>query len=203
MSIGQLPPLPPLAHWKLDETEGDIAYDSTGVNDALVLGDPLWQPVGGQVDGALQFDGVDDYVITDPVLNPADGVFSVVAWIKGGAPGQAVLSQADGASWLCTDSVEGNLMTELKASGRGAGGPLLSQTVITGGEWHRLGLVWNGSYRYLYVDGAEVAKDAAPLSSLEDAYGGLYFGVGSTLAPGTFFSGLIDDIRIYNRVVDP
>jgi len=46
MSIGQLPPLPPLAHWKLDETEGDIAYDSAGVNDALVLGDLLWQPTG-------------------------------------------------------------------------------------------------------------------------------------------------------------
>jgi hypothetical protein len=32
---------------------------------------------------------------------------------------------------------------------------------------------------------------------------GLYFGVGSTLAPGTFFSGLIDDVRVYNLVVNP
>jgi len=29
------------------------------------------------------------------------------------------------------------------------------------------------------------------------------FGVASTLAPGTFFSGLIDDVRIYNRAVIP
>ncbi|MBC8217228.1 MAG: hypothetical protein H8E73_02075, partial [Planctomycetes bacterium] len=63
--------------------------------------------------------------------------------------------------------------------------------------------VWDGSYRHLYVDGVEVAEDATPLVGLEDAYGGLYFGVGSTLAPGTFWSGLIDDIRIYNRVVSP
>ena len=171
------------------------------------MGGPEWQPDGGSVEGALQFDGIDDYVSTDPVLNPADpeisSGFSVIAWVVGGAPGQVVLSQADGANWLCTDSVGGNLMTELKPSGRGATGPLLSQTVITDGEWHRMGFVWDGSYRHLYVDGAEVANDAAPLSGLESAEGGLYFGVGSTLAPGTYFWGLIDDIRIYNRAVSP
>lgn len=31
----------------------------------------------------------------------------------------------------------------------------------------------------------------------------LYIGVGSTLAPGTYFWGLIDNIRIYNRAVSP
>jgi hypothetical protein len=32
-------------------------------------------------------------VITGFVLNPEDGPFSVFAWVKGGAPDQAVLSQ--------------------------------------------------------------------------------------------------------------
>ena len=50
----------------------------------------------------------------------------------------------------------------------------------------------------MYAGGVEVAQDATPLSSLEDADGGLYFGAGSDLTPGTFFSGLIDDVRIYN-----
>jgi hypothetical protein len=31
--------------------------------------------------------------------------------------------------------------------------------------------------------------------------GGLYFGTSSTLAPVIFSSGLIDDVRIYNRVI--
>ncbi|MHC4072456.1 MAG: LamG-like jellyroll fold domain-containing protein [Planctomycetota bacterium] len=192
-----------IAHWPLDEAQGAIAYDSAADFDGTLIGDPMWQPDGGKVAGALQFDGVDDYVNTDFVLNPEDGKFSVLAWIKGGAPGQVVLSQADAENWLCTDSVEGCLMTELKAYGRGAAGPPLSQPVITDGEWHRIALVWDDSYRRLYVDGAEVATDTAPLSALEDAYGGLYFGVGSALTPGTFFSGLIDDVRIYNRAVSP
>jgi hypothetical protein len=36
-----------------------------------------------------------------------------------------------------------------------------------------------------------------------DAVKGLYFGAGSTLAPSTFWSGLIDDVRIYDRAVTP
>jgi len=192
-----------VAHWPLDEAQGVIAYDNVADRDGTLMGDPVWQPDGGMLAGALQFDGIDDYVSTDPVLNPADGKFSVVAWIKDGAPGQAILSQTGAANWLSTDSVEGCLITELKASGRGAPGPLLSEAIITDNTWHRIGLVWDGSCRHLYMDGLEVAKDTVPLSALEDASGGLYFGVGSTLAPGTYFSGLIDDVRIYNRVVAP
>jgi hypothetical protein len=192
-----------IAHWPLDESQGAVAHDSAADFDGTLTGGPVWQPDGGMVAGALQFDGIDDYVSTDFVLNPTDGKFSVVTWVKGGAPGQAVLSQTDSANWLCTNSVEGYLMAELKAYGRGAAGPLLSQAVITDGEWHRIVLVWDDSYRRLYVDGAEVATDTAPLSALEDAYGGLYFGVGSTLAPDSFWAGLIDDVRIYNRAVRP
>ncbi len=155
------------------------------------------------VAGALQFDGIDDYVITNPVLNPTDSVFSIFAWIKGGAPGQAVLSQAGYASWLCTDPVEGNLMTELKAGGRYNNGPMFSQAVISDGQWHHVGFVWDGLYRFLYVDGIEVAKDATAQNPPIPANGGLYIGAGKNLEAGTFFSGLIDDIRIYNRVVSP
>jgi hypothetical protein len=91
-------------------------------------------------------------------------------------------------------------MTELKGSGR-SGGPLQSQTVITDGDWHRLGFVWDGSIRTLYVDDVEVAKDAQ--DNLGGPDNGLCIGAGSDLEPGTFWSGLIDDVRIYNRVLTP
>ncbi len=194
-------PVELIGHWKLDEDEGGIAYNSVGDNHGILHGEPLWQPDSGQVAGALEFDGIDDYVSTESVLNPSKVVFSVLAWVKGGAPNQTIVSQAGAANWLCTDSVEGFLMTELKG-GRGATA-LLTQTAIADGTWHRIGFVWDGSYRHLYVDGTEVATDTTTLSGLESAEDGLYFGTGSTLAPSTFFSGLIDDIRIYNRVVSP
>jgi len=189
-----------IAYWKLDETEGIVAQDSAGYSDAYVIGGPLWQSTGGMVDGALQFDGVDDYVVTGTVLDPAEGPFSVFAWIKGGAPGQVVLSQIGGVNWLCADTLEGNLMTELKATGRSAAA-LLSQTVITDGNWHRIGLVWDGSHRTLYVDDVAVAEDAQ--TNLQGSDNGLYIGTGMAMEPGSFWSGLIDDVRIYNRAVTP
>jgi len=189
-----------VAYWKLDETEGEIAYDSVGVYDGILNGVPTWQPTSGMIDGALELDGIDDYVSTPFVLNPADGKFSVFVWIKGGAPGQAVLSQIGGVNWLCADTLEGKLMTELKATGRGAAA-LLSQTIITDDNWHRIGLVWDGSHRTLYVDDIAVAEDEQ--TNLEVSNNGLYIGTGTAMEPGSFWSGLIDDVRIYNRAVKP
>ena len=203
---GQEIPSPFLvAHWKLDEAEGDVAYDSAGENDATVVGNPLWRPEGGRVSGAIQLDGVDDYVSTDFVLNPADGPFSVFAWIQGGSPGDVVMSQIDGIggsgeTWLGTEPSSGKFMSGLvpPAAGRFIPQPLKSQSVITDGQWHHIGFVWDGSYRSLYVDGVEVAKDEAALGKLKYSNGGLYFGAGKTLDATSFFSGLIDDVRIYD-----
>jgi N-acetylneuraminic acid mutarotase len=184
-----------IAHWALDEVEGDIAYDSAGVNDAFVIGEPVWQPDGGQVNGALQLDGVDDCVIADSVLNPARGPFSVFTWIKGGLPDQVFISGPMSANWLCTETLTGNLITELKGTGR-SGKPLKSQTVITDRNWHHVGFVWDGSHRTLYVDGVAVAEDKQ--ADLEGSNDGLYLGCGKDMEVGTYWSGLIDDVRIYN-----
>lgn len=189
-----------LAHWKLDETEGDVAYDSAATNDTAVMGDAIWQPDCGQIDGALQFDGIDDYIETPGMLNPADGVFSVFAWVKGVMPGQVIISQEDSADWLLADT-QGYLMTALKSGGRRSGAPLISEMTITDDNWHWVGFTWDGSNRTLYVDDIVVAEDS--LSNLAGASGGLRIGTGSNLEPGTFWSGLIDDVRIYDRVVKP
>ena len=196
-----------VAFWKLDETDGSIAHDSIGVNDGICDGDPVWQPDGGMVAGALQFDGIDDYISTDFVLNPAYSRFSVFAWIKGGAPGQVIISQANGIgngeTWLGLDAQSGALMTGLVSTplGRFKPEPLISESVISDGQWHHIGFVWDGSYRILYVDGIEVAKDNAAQNPLKPADGGLYIGANKTLGAGTFFSGLIDDVRIYNQAL--
>ena len=188
-----------LAHWALDETEGIIAYDSAGTNDAALSGDPVWQPTMGQLDGALELDGDEDCIITGSVINPADGPFSVIAWVKGGAAGQVVVSESS-SNWLCTDPSNGELSTELACQGRSSI-PLLSEKVITDGEWHRIGLVYDGSNRTLYVDGIIVAQDTQ--GSLKESNSGLYIGTGKALEPGSFWSGLIDDVRIYNRALKP
>ena len=189
-----------IAHWALDEAEGNTAHDSVSGNDDLVMGGALWQTAGGMVDGALELDGVDDCLITTFGPNPADGPFSVIAWVRGGAAGQAAISEPGGANWLCTDPSTGELITELEGSGR-SGGPLLSQAGVTDGEWHRIGIVWDGLHRTLCVDDAVVAEDEQ--DCLEGSGNGLYIGTGKAMEPGSYWSGLIDDVRIYNRAVIP
>ena len=191
-----------MAHWKLDETEGDIAYDSVGSNNGTLTGGPLWQPADGQIDGALAFDGADDYISTPSVLDPADAPFSVFAWIKGGAPGHVVISQTGipwGANWLRAGP-SGSLTTELKGTDRWDR-PLVSGSIITDGSWHHIGLVWDGSNRTLYVDDVAVITDTQ--NDLGSTTGGLHIGAGKNLEPSTFWSGLIDDVRIYDQAITP
>jgi Domain of unknown function (DUF4185)/Concanavalin A-like lectin/glucanases superfamily len=192
-----------VAHWKLDETEGLIAHDSAGGHDGNLNGTAAWRPSDGRMTGAIELDGMADYICTPFVLDPAAGEFSVFAWIMGGARGQVVISQIAGANWLMADPLEGKLMTALShpSGGRATAPPLVSEFIITDGAWHRVGVVWDGSERILYADDVEVARDVQP--SLAGAAGGLYIGAGRNLEPGSFFSGLVDDIRVYNLTVTP
>ena len=184
-----------IAQWKLDEASGTTAADSVGTSDGVLVGNPFWQPAGGKKAGALEFDGVDDCIKTPFVLDPAIGPFSVRAWNKNGLPGQVFLSQAGGVNWLML-TPNGALATDLQQSGR-SGKPLVSAAMIADDMWHQVGLVWDGSNRILYVDDVEVARDKQ--ANLAGSAGGLHIGAGATLAPGSFWSGLIDDVRIYNR----
>lgn len=200
--------LQPVAHWRLDEVEGSIAEDCIGNNDGTLNGNHVWKPTAGIVGGALEFDGIDDYISTPFILDPAAGSFSVFAWIKGGARGQMIISQKDsvdgrntklGCAWLWADSSYGRLITRLMHP---PFHPLVSESVITDGQWHHVGLVYDleGLHRYLYVDGVEVAKDTDPVGGV-DSNGGLHFGTSKTLDAEAFWFGLIDDIRIYDEVL--
>jgi hypothetical protein len=198
--------IPPelVANWKFDETEGTVAYEAVEGKDGYLFGNPIWQPAEGKKEGALQFDGINDYLISVCDLNPADGPFSVFAWIKGGAPGQVIISQMDGTgsgeTWLGMDIESGCLITGLVPipAGRFVTLPLKSQQIISNNQWHHIGFVWDGSYRSLYVDGIEVAEDTSALTPLKYSDGGLYIGTNKALDAGCFFSGMIDDVRIYD-----
>jgi len=101
-----------------------------------------------------------------------------------------------GSTWIGANPLDGRLMTGLMDI---YFGPLESESVITDSQWHHIGLVYDFTTmkRHLYVDGTEVAVDSGYVGGVgSDA--GLYFGAGQALEAGSFFSGLIDDVRIYN-----
>jgi N-acetylneuraminic acid mutarotase len=186
-----------IAHWELDETGGDIAYDSVGQNNAIVVGDAQWQREDGHIDGALQLDGLTSYLSAPFIIDPPRQPFSAYVWIKGGQPGQTIISQEDAfGEWLSLDAA-GALTCTLTFPLA----PVTSSAVITDDQWHRIGLVSDGSGISLYVDDVEVAR--SDVSPLMPAVGNLRIGAGKNLEPGTFWFGMIDDVRIYDRVVIP
>jgi hypothetical protein len=191
-----------VAHFKLDEAKGSIANDSARNRDGTVHGGPAWQLRGGVDGGALLLDGIDDYISTSALLDPAAGNFSVFVWMKGGVANQAIVSQEGGVNWLIADTNNGALRTDLKVPAKEgreaapAGPPLISSAIVTDDDWHRVGFVRAGNDRILYVDGIEAARDTA--TDLESSTGGLHIGAGRDLDPASFFMGLIDDVRIYD-----
>lgn len=192
------PGLGRIAHWKFDETEGTVAYDSIGWDHANIHGEALWQPKAGYDAGALEFDGVDDSVTPRCSLNPVDGPFRISAWVKGGAPGQVIASHTPaglepGGTYLAADSTDGTLMTEAIIPM-----PLKSNVVITDDEWHKVGFEWDGKRRHLSVDENEVAMDDEVRHGMENT-GYLNIGTGKEFESGTFWSGLIDDVRVYKQ----
>ncbi len=189
-----------MAYWKLDETEGDIAYDTAGDHDATLSGEPAWIPTGGKMDGALQFDGLDDYVETDFILNPAEGAFRVTLWARGGEPNQVIISQqpdqTDGPIWLGADP-EGHLMTAW-VDDQGQTDTLTAEASITDSLWHQIKLEWDGKRRALYIDDQEVARDQNARGKIKDFFTGLQIGTGPTRAANTFWTGTLDEIRIFD-----
>ena len=190
-----------VAHWALDETAGDVVADCAGDHPGTLTGACLWCPDAGQVDGALELNGA-SFVVADRVVNPSQGPFSILAWIKGGAPGQVIMSQDSVSDWLAIDAESGGLMTAIAPpQSRHPTGPLVSDAIVSDGFWHRIALVWDGASRSLYADGTFVAADEQ--ETLVARNGSLNIGCDKDQTAGTFFTGLVDDIRVYNRAVRP
>jgi glucose/arabinose dehydrogenase len=196
-----------VAHWRLDETEGMVAHDSIGNQDAILEGGPEWRPLNGKIAGALEFDGIDDYARTPVVLNPALSSFSVFAGVKSNSPGRGIISHSSSSAaasdWLSTNQ-DGELLTGLTGSSRSSG-ILSSDFTVTDGQWHQVGLVWDQDtqIRTLYGDMTVVARDQVPQGNLMSADGNLFIGAVTSLSPDGFWLGLIDDVRIYDQVVNP
>ncbi len=195
-----------VAHWTFDEVAGEVAHDSLGRRSGAAHGSPAWRPDEGRIGGALGFDGVDDYVSAGAPLNPGAGPFTLFIWVKGGRPGQVILSQSNkagtGEVWLGTEAATGAVMTRLTDGSR-ITQPLVSNAVITDDAWHSLRLVWDGSGRHLYVDGTEVAADKRKLNPLRSSDADFYIATGKDLEAWSFWSGLVDDLRVYSRALMP
>lgn len=75
-------------HWRLDESSGSIAADSSPFGrDGQLYNAPTWRPDAGREAGALEFNGSDEYV---EAIGSQDANFekalTIMAWVRIGNP---------------------------------------------------------------------------------------------------------------------
>ena len=140
-----------VGHWRLNEGGGTTAYDTSGNgNDGALRGGPEW--VAGILDGALHFDGVDDFVeVPHAEILTVDNEVTVALWINAerhtgpnGAGWQGILGKSNGPrSYSLYTNSEGLL--HFSTAGVG---PVSSRTVPLN-EWVHVAVqVVGGEQRY-------------------------------------------------------
>ncbi len=198
----------------------EIVADSSGnFREAVLNGEPTWQISGGQTDGAISMDGVDDTIEDYEAGGYLNGLSAITIslWVKSDVVnedrGIFFTSEPDGADeelGLRYDiaGAEGHGSKGIKASIMTTSGytQIESSSNVHTTSWQHLALVWqSGSSLKLYIDGQpdsllyDMATEMGPV-------GGTVFGVEKfMLGRGTkngCWDGMMDDVRIYNWALD-
>jgi hypothetical protein len=191
-----------VGHWKLDETSGPLAADSSGLGRNLtVVGTANW--VGGAVDNALQLNGSTRAEVVSLMGNPKNITLAGWANLTGvDSNGAELVSIGDHFAIRLN---EGSITRAFFYNGTSWVSCSVSQTYLNTG-WHHFAAVYNDDQNTckLYVDGVERASVSAtttiPFGTL-----GTKTVIGAHGNGGTTwdFTGRIDDVRIYNRALCP
>jgi len=197
-----------IAHWKLDETSGTTAADSAGSNDGTLVGDPNWTT--GQIDGALELDGVDDHVNlgNDNSIKPALPV-TLTAWINMSVVQQQKIislgeTETSPHHGIAFQTITDKHLEVTYGSGQGASGPESRRskkgtTELNTGNWYHVAAVVRGPTDMdLYINGVNdggyyEGSGGSLVYSNNNSY------IGSKTPTDRFFNGTLDDVRIYNR----
>lgn len=203
----------PVGEWKMDEGTGTAVNDSSGNSTAGSFGgNPTWGI--GKLGSAIRFDGTGDFVNANSATILDDlAQFTAEAWMrpnaasggnerligKNGANDTGWMLQYDSSErlWFGVDYDITNLARQS------------SNNVLVPDQWQHVAVTWNGSATAtnvrFYINGAETTYGTTTNGNTNrntDNTQNLCFGSRCTSALGEF-TGLMDDVRIYNYVRTP
>jgi len=200
-----------VAHWNLDDGSGTTVGDSSGNYLHGTLDGPVW--TSGNMGGALHFDGIIGDGIDEVVDLPREAVngagdLSIGMWVKTVKAGeQALLS---GASLQFSNELllffPSSTEYQFNASNNSVNWEI---DPIDDGFWHHVLVVIDDIYNVvtLNIDGVSQGTQELSLDPTLVAPGGLVLGQDQDSVGGGFdddqaFSGELDDVRIYHKVLN-
>lgn len=186
-------------HWKMDETTGLIAYDSSVYHhDGTLSGGTIRDT--GVLDESLNFDGIDGYV--DTGYNKDLEQWTIMCWVK--SPEAAKRKDGHNSGPIRRGQ---NFAINWHHRGAGAVGAVSIKTAngwhnahfgqLDGEIWYHLTATYDGDVLKAYRDGVLIEENDEPDGPTAPETETLKFGRHS--GADLFFEGNVDDIRIYNR----
>ena len=201
-----------VAHWKFDDGSGATAQDSSGNGyDGTLFGEPKW--VAGQIGGALEFDGTDDYVelpIGSLISSLTSSTFAIwVDFSNEGGGWQRIFDFGTGTivNMFLTPRIgtDGTMRFAITIDTYNDEDQTTAQATLPSG-WHHVVLTINAdeNVHSLYLDGELVARNttARHTPSTLGETNQNWLGRSQYAADG-YFDGRLDDFRIYDRVLTP
>jgi hypothetical protein len=190
-----------IAHWPLNESEGETATDTVGGHAGQIFGNAEWMPSEGSLQGALLFDGVDNYVeITSYKGIGGAAGRTCAAWIKTpGSNQNSVILSWGGNQWIFGLFTTGTLTIYT------GGSYIQTSRMVHDNEWHHVAAVMindgspDVSEIRLYIDGVLQTTTAVPGAINTPLSNNMLIGAYSYPAPSAFFKGMLDDIRLYDQ----
>ena len=191
---------PPLAYWNLDEAAGTTAADASG--NGYVGTITGGTHVAAHSGNGLGCDGSTSFIdVGNPVGLRLTGAMTLSAWVdiasfatsgriisKGGGPGQRGWSlNVESATSTASFKIATDTNTNLN----------VDSAVGTGAWVHVAGVYEPGVALRLYVNGALAASltTGVPATQLDQA---LDVNIGRRADVGTYFSGVLDEVRVYD-----
>jgi MSHA biogenesis protein MshQ len=163
------------------------------------MGDPMW--VEGIIGGALDLDGVDDYVdCGNSELFSFTDAFTLSIWINWRATGaewQTVIAKGDNAWRLARGSTTQTMDFGFTAGGDRGWQAARTASEVPLGEWHHVAATIDT------VEGAKIYLDGVLEGTNADT-GGITVGdypvyIGENAqALNRFWDGSVDDVRLYD-----
>ncbi|MBI5800331.1 MAG: immunoglobulin domain-containing protein [Verrucomicrobia bacterium] len=212
----------PVAHWKFDEAPGaTVAVDSRGSFNGTNSPTGSGFVTGGRSGNAMSLDiAANGFVNFGNNLMMGGSDFTVSAWIKT-PPGDSTVSPnflskhisgfGNGYILSYNHSVLANGPSKaffyagtrtIFAGGFSIVDVPVSTTSVNDGSWHLLVGVYQASgSTTIYVDGAPVEGSILSSPVAANAAPFLVGGVTSGSTPTGTYSGLVDDVQIYNRAL--
>jgi hypothetical protein len=190
-----------VAAYGFDEGSGTATADKSGTGNNATISGATWS-TAGHTGNALSFDGVNDRVFAADVASLDVTRMTLSAWVRPSAlsgwrtvilkEGNDALGYAlyahDNANWPAA-----YINTGQQADRRTEG-----VTALPLNTWTHLAATYDGATLRIYINGVQV-RSRAFTGNIANRPGPL--SIGGNNVWGEWFSGLIDDVRVYNRAL--